>query len=145
MKDYKKLNEYLSNLAVLNVKLHNLHWNVVGMQFVQIHEFTESMYNDVFEKYDDVAELIKIRGEKPLAKMADYLQNASIQELDKDKFSTTEVIQIVKDDLTKMKDLATEIRNAADEADDFGIVAEFEDHVAGYNKNLWFIDAMLTQ
>jgi DNA-binding ferritin-like protein len=33
------LNVYLSDLAVLNVKLHNLHWNVVGPQFVQLHEF----------------------------------------------------------------------------------------------------------
>ena len=33
---YEKMNEYLSNLAVLNVKLHNLHWNVVGLQFVEI-------------------------------------------------------------------------------------------------------------
>ncbi|SET09317.1 starvation-inducible DNA-binding protein [Natronincola peptidivorans] len=143
MKDYTKLNEYLSNLAVLNVKLHNLHWNVVGKQFIQVHEFTESMYNDFFEKYDDVAELMKTRDEQPLAKMADYLKNTSIKELDKDKFTSTEVLEIVQDDLNKMKDLATEIRTAADEAGDFGIVAEFEDHIAGYSKNLWFIKSML--
>ncbi|ABR49594.1 Ferritin, Dps family protein [Alkaliphilus metalliredigens QYMF] len=143
MKNYTKLNEYLSNLAVLNVKLHNMHWNVVGMQFVQVHEFTESMYDDFFAKYDDVAELMKMRGEKPLAKMADYLENASIKELDKDKFSSTEVLEIVLADLNKMMALATEIRSAADEAGDFGIVAEFEDHIAGYSKNLWFINSML--
>ncbi|WP_026478270.1 Dps family protein [Alkaliphilus transvaalensis] len=143
MKDFKKLNEYLSNLAVLNVKLHNLHWNVVGKQFVQIHEYTESIYNDFFEKYDEVAELMKIRDAKPLAKLSAYLENATISELDQDKFSTDEVLEIVKADLTKMKELATEIRNAADEAGDFEAVAVFEDHVAGYSKNLWFIKSML--
>ncbi len=143
MKDHKKLNEYLSNLAVINVKLHNLHWNVVGKQFVQIHEFTESMYNDVFGKFDDVAELIKIQGGKPLAKLSDYLQNASINELDKDIFTTDEVLEIVQDDLRKMKELAIEIRNAADEEGDFETVAEFEGHVAGYSKNLWFIRSMM--
>ncbi|WP_350344004.1 DNA starvation/stationary phase protection protein [Proteinivorax tanatarense] len=143
MKDHKKLNEYLSNLAVINVKLHNLHWNVVGKQFVQIHEFTESMYDDVFGKFDDVAELIKIQGGKPLAKLSDYLQNASIKELDKDIFTTDEVLDILQDDLRKMKDLATEIRNTADEEGDFETVAEFEEHVAGYSKNLWFIRSMM--
>lgn len=143
MKDFKKLNEYLSNLAVLNVKLHNLHWNVVGKQFVQIHEYTESIYNDFFEKYDEVAELMKIRDAKPLAKLSAYLENATISELDQDKFSTDEVLEIVKADLTKMKELATEIRNAADEAGDFEAVAVFEDHIAGYSKNLWFIKSML--
>lgn len=142
---YEKLNEYLSNLAVLNVKFHNLHWNVVGLQFVQIHEFTESLYDDLFEKYDAVAELIKMKGEKPLVRMADYIEKASIKEIDKDKFSTVEVLEIVKEDLGKMRELATEIRNLADEAGDFVTVAEFEGHVEGYNKNLWFIEAMLTQ
>ncbi|MTI49571.1 Dps family protein [Sporosalibacterium faouarense] len=143
MNDYTNLNVYLSNLAVLNTKLHNLHWNVKGKHFIQIHEFTESLYNDFFEKYDDVAELLKMRDEKPLVKLSDYLENASIKELDKEEFSSDEVLQILQDDLKIMKDLATEIRNAADEVDDFEVVGEFEDHVSGYSKNLWFIKSML--
>lgn len=143
MKDYTLLNEYLSNLAVLNVNLHNLHWNVVGKQFVQIHEFTESLYDDFFEKYDAVAELLKMKDQRPLVKMSDYLEKASIKELDKEKFTCEEALEIVKDYLIKMRSLATEIRNAADEAGDFETVAEFEGHVAGYSKNLWFIKSML--
>ena len=49
MKDYTKLNQYLSNLAVLNLNLHNIHWNVEGLQFVKVHEFTEQLYDDFFE------------------------------------------------------------------------------------------------
>ena len=143
MKDYTKLNKYLSNLAVLNVNLHNLHWNVEGLQFVEIHEFTESLYDDFFEKYDAVAELLKMKGEKPLVKLTDYLQNATIKELDKDKFSVVESLEIVQDYLNEMRNLATEIRNDADQDGDFEVVAEFEDHVAGYSKNLWFVKSML--
>ncbi|MCR1898319.1 DNA starvation/stationary phase protection protein [Irregularibacter muris] len=142
---YGKLNQYLSNLAVLNVKLHNLHWNVVGLEFVQVHEFTESLYDDFFEKYDAVAELMKMREENPLVTMEDYLKNSSINELKENKFSPAEVLEIVKDDLSKMRDLAIEIRNLADEANDFVIVGEFEGHVADYDKNLWFLKAMLTK
>lgn len=140
---YSKLNKYLSNLAVLNVNLHNLHWNVKGMQFVQIHEFTESLYNDFFEKYDSVAELLKMRDQSPLVKLSDYLQTASIGELGKDTFACDEVLKIVQDYLKEMNALAVEIRTAADEADDFEIVAEFEGHISGYSKNLWFIKSMI--
>lgn len=145
MKNYTKMNQYLSNLAVLNVKLHNLHWNVVGPQFVQIHEFTESMYDDMFEKFDAVAELMKMRDVNPLAKMADYLEHATVSELDQDKFNRDEVLKIVEKDLNEMKSMATEIRNTADEDGDFEVVGEFEEHVAAYSKNLWFIKAMLTK
>lgn len=143
MKNYTKLNEYLSNLAVLNANLHNLHWNVVGSQFVEVHEYTESIYDDFFEKYDAVAELLKMKGEKPLTKLSDYLQNATIKELDGDKFTCEETVKILEGYLNEMKKLATDIRNEADEDDDFEVVMEFEEHVAGYSKELWFIRSML--
>jgi starvation-inducible DNA-binding protein len=143
MKNYEKVNVYLSNLAVLNVNLHNIHWNVEGKQFVQIHEFTEGLYDDFFEKYDAVAELLKMKGEKPLVKLSDYLKNATIKELDTDKFSCKESLENVLDYLNEMKELATEIRNEADEDGDFEAVAEFEDHVSDYSKNIWFVKSML--
>lgn len=143
MKHYEKLNEYLSNLAVLNANLHNLHWNVVGNQFVQIHEYTEKLYDDVFEKFDAVAEILKMKGEKPLTKLSEYLENASIKELDGDRFSCREVLEIIEGYLNDMRKLATEIRNEADEEGDFEVVMEFEEHVAGYSKELWFVRSML--
>lgn len=143
MKDYKKINEYLSNLAVLNVKFHNLHWNVVGIHFKELHELTEELYDDLFEKYDAVAELLKMKGEMPLSKVSDYLNNASVEEVEPKEFSSKEVLEILLNDLTKMNDLAKTIRNEADQEGDFAVVNEFEDHIGGYNKNIWFISSML--
>lgn len=138
-----QMNQYLSNLALMIVKLHNVHWNVVGPQFMQVHEFTESLYDDVFEQYDEIAELIKMKGYEPLVTMKDYLANATLEESALTKFTSKEVYTILRSDLEAMRTLATEIRNAADEAGDFETVAEFEEHVAGYTKNLWFIGATL--
>jgi starvation-inducible DNA-binding protein len=138
-----QMNQYLSNLALMIVKLHNVHWNVVGPQFMQVHEFTESLYDDVFEQYDEIAELIKMKGYEPLVTMKDYLANATLEESALTKFTSKEVYTILRSDLEAMRTLATEIRNAADEAGDFETVAEFEEHVAGYTKHLGFIGATL--
>ncbi|HON64450.1 MAG TPA: DNA starvation/stationary phase protection protein [Bacteroidales bacterium] len=143
MEKIKKMNEYLSNLAVLNANLHNLHWNVEGLQFVQLHEFTEKLYSEFFEKYDSVAEILKMQGYKPLVKLSDYLKTASIKELDKDVFTTKEVLQTVLDYLNTMKTMALEIRELADKEDDFVTVNEFEDHITEYNKHIWFVKSML--
>ncbi|MFW5979361.1 MAG: Dps family protein [Halanaerobium sp.] len=143
MKDYKKMNTYLSNLAVLNTKLHNLHWNVEGKQFMQVHNFTEDLYNDFFEKYDEVAEIMKMKGEFPLVKLNDYVEAATIEELDSKKYGVDEVLNEVLADLKEMKELATDIRNDADEAGDFEVVGAFEDHVAGYSQNIWFVRSIL--
>lgn len=143
MKHYKLLQQYLSNLAVLNVKFHNIHWNVVGRNFMRIHNFTEEIYDKFFEDYDEVAELLKMKNEMPLSTMAEYLENATVGEIKAKDFSIVEALETVKKDLETMKELATEIRNTADEEGDFETVALFEDYVAYYSKNIWFVSAML--
>lgn len=138
----KDLNLYLANLAVLNVKFHNLHWNVVGKEFVQVHEFTESMYDTFFEQYDAVAEALKMRNQYPVASLKEYLELSSVKELASKDYKVGEVIDIVEAELKSLCELATSIRNEADEANDFVLVAQFEDYIAGFQKNLWFIKAM---
>ncbi|MHC1734485.1 MAG: DNA starvation/stationary phase protection protein [Erysipelotrichaceae bacterium] len=138
----KNIQIYLSNLMVLNVKLHNLHWNVEGKQFVQLHEFTEKLYEALFEEYDAVAELLKMRSISPAARLEDYLKLTSIKEVESRKFTQDEVLDIVESDLTQMYELAKEIRNEADAEGDFVIVMSFEEQIAHYQKNLWFLKAI---
>ncbi len=135
----QKVQVYLSNLAVLNVKLHNLHWNVVGKNFVQLHEFTEEMYDALFTQFDDVAELLKMREIFPASSLAEYLKLSTLEELPTKSFSEADVINVLFTDLTKMMELAMAIREEADAANDYTMVAAFEDIVAGFQKNLWFI------
>lgn len=143
MKHIELLQKYLSNLAVLNIKLHNIHWNVVGSQFMEVHEFTEEIYDKLFEALDEVAELLKMKNEYPLSTLAEYLEKSDIEEIKAKDFSIKESLEIVKKDLESMKALATEIRNIADEEGDFETVAIFEGYVTDYSKNIWFLDAML--
>ncbi len=143
MKHFKLLQQYVSNSAVLAVKFHNIHWNVVGRNFMRVHSFTEELYDKFLEDYDEVAELLKMKNEMPLSTMAEYLENATVGEIKAKDFSIVEALEIVKKDLEAMRSLATEIRNTADEEGDFETVALFEDYVAYYSKNIWFVSAML--
>lgn len=143
MKHIDLLQQYVSNLAVLNIKLHNIHWNVVGGQFMQVHTFTEGLYDNFFEQFDEVAELLKMKNVTPFSTISDYVQHATIKEVPAKDFTIKESLEIVLADLEAMKELATAIRNEADEANDFETVAKFEDYVAKYSKNIWFINAML--
>ncbi len=133
---------YLANLAVWNVKLHNLHWNVVGSAFVQVHEYTEGLYDEVNEQFDAVAEACKMRGKFPVARMADYLKMATIKEIEVRDYPVSEVLQIVESDMRLMQALAQEIRKGADEFGDYLLVSQFEDYLAKYAKDLWFLSAM---
>ncbi|WP_321392496.1 DNA starvation/stationary phase protection protein [uncultured Desulfuromusa sp.] len=142
MSKVTKMNEYIANLHVWNVKLHNLHWNVTGEQFPAVHKFTEDLYEEVFEKFDDVAEQLKIQGKSPAATIAEYAQLATIKEIPARDFPASEALKIVREDMEQMKQLSVDIRALADEDGDFSTVAMMEDHADGYAKNLWFLSAM---
>lgn len=143
MRHLDLLQKYLANSAVLNIKMHNIHWNVVGLQFIKIHDFTEEFYDKLFVDLDEVAELLKMKNEMPLSTMAEYLEKSDIEEIKAKDFSIKESLEIIKKDMELMKDLATNIRNLADEEGDFETVAMFEDYVGYYSKNLWFVNSMI--
>ncbi len=143
MLTYESLNQYLSNLAVLVTKTHNIHWNVVGAQFVPIHKYTEELYDFYFDKYDSVAEIIKMKGEFPLVKVVDYLKLATVKEINAKDFSSVEALELVKKDIELMLNDALKIREEFDARGEFLIVNEFEDHITHYVKQLWFIKSIL--
>lgn len=138
----KKLDVYLSNLLVGNVKLHNLHWNVVGSQFKSVHEYLEVLYDDFFEKYDEVAEYQKQIGKYPVASVKDYLELTTVEELESKEASVKDSINYAKELLERQKELALEIIEEADE-EDFVLSNMMEDHITGYNKEIWFMESML--
>ena len=57
---FDKLNKYLADTGVMYIKLHNLHWNVYGLQFKPVHEYLEALYDDTTEKMDEILSLIHI-------------------------------------------------------------------------------------
>ncbi len=139
----KKLDVYLANLTVNYIKLHNLHWNVIGRSFKQTHEYLEEMYDATTESLDVVAEYQKMVGEYPKASLKDYLEIATIKELESKDYSNDEAFKIALDDQKLMRKLATEIRNEADEKGEFSLVALMEDEVGAQTKHIWFIESTL--
>src|SRR5690606_18044174 len=138
----KKLDIYVANLAVNYIKLHNLHWNVVGRAFKQVHEYLESLYDETTESLDAVAEYQKMVGEYPKASLEEYLKITTIKELESKDYSIEDALKIAVEDQKLLRKLATEIRNEADEKGDFTRVALMQGEVAVQNKRIWLIELM---
>ena len=68
----KNLNEFLSDLEVMTVKLQNYHWNVTGKGFFITHEKLEEYYEEMREEIDEIAELIVMKGYEQLVTMKEY-------------------------------------------------------------------------
>src|SRR5699024_7135999 len=95
------LNELLSNSFVLNVKFHRYHWYIKGRNFFQLHEVFEDLYTYFADVSDELAERILMIEGKPLATMAAYLRESTIEEATSDD-TEEEIINQVIEDLTEV-------------------------------------------
>jgi len=137
------MNKYLANTAVMYIKLHNLHWNVSGMQFKAVHEYLEVLYDGVTENMDAIAELLRMHGKYPAASMSEFLKLTSVEELPSKKIANKDALAITLEDLQALDKEAKAIRATADEQDAFDVVMMMEDHCAAFQKTIWFISSML--
>lgn len=137
------LNKYLANLNVEYVKLHNLHWNIIGINFKAVHEYLESLYDRISNSFDRIAELLKMHCETPAASLKEYLSLSDIDELVSKDYKINEVLNIVLTDFEKIKKAAEDIRKSANNEDEYDIVSTFEDELENLNKTIWFVKSML--
>ena len=137
------INKYLANLAVEYFKLHNLHWNVVGINFKSTHEYLEVLYDGISKTLDEVAEVLKMNCECPLVSLNEYLENATIEELKCKEVKSDSVFKIVLKDFKDLKQNLEEIRHLALQDDEYEIITLIEDNLREFNKSIWFIESSL--
>lgn len=137
----KALNSHLANLNLLYVKIHNLHWNIEGSSFFQLHSVFEGYYEAMAKSLDEVAERILILGQRPAASMKEYLSLGNIEELESKGLSSEESISILESDFLKMLNESREIKSIAEAADDQGTADLMGGFVGEYEKALWMIKA----
>lgn len=136
----KNLNEFLSDLEVMNVKLQNYHWNVMGKGFFITHEKLEEYYDEIREQIDEIAEHILSLGYQPLGTMKDFTQNSEIQEAKNEKIKSIEIIKNVIKDLQILQQKAIKIKQEADNKDDHATSAMIDTYLQNYSKKLWMLN-----
>lgn len=136
----KKLNEFLSDLEIMNVKLQNYHWNVTGKGFFITHEKLEEYYDETREQIDEIAEHILALGAEPLGTMQDFMKNSEIQEAKNEKIKSLEIIKNVIKDLQILQQKAIMIKQEAEKQSDHETSAIMDNYLGNYAKKLWMLN-----
>ena len=139
-----EVNRQIANLGVGYIKFHNLHWNVVGGQFKPVHEYLEALYDSFSDSLDEVAEVLRMKDEYPVASLKGFLELSQIKEIEESKdIHYEKVLKIVLDDLSVIKNQAKIVRNYALEDDIIVLIDSMEGIISSIDKELWFIRSML--
>lgn len=134
-----KLNQFLSDLAVFYRKVQNYHWNEKGKDFFEVHSKLEEYYDTINEQIDEIGEHILTLGGIPLGTMKDYLANTQITEAKNEKISSCDVFQNLEKDYGILRDYVYQIKECADNENDYATSSLMDDYIKEYGKVLWMI------
>ncbi|EIE39636.1 neutrophil activating factor NapA (bacterioferritin) [Mycoplasmopsis canis UF31] len=100
MKETKDLKYLQANLQIMYQKLSNIHWNIKGLEFFEIHEEVDKLRGDVLNFVDEIAEKIVMKGDLALGSYDEMLKMSTIKELPSKEFDFKEATTVIVEDLT---------------------------------------------
>lgn len=132
----------LSDDFVIYVKARNYHWNVVGKDFLVLHEFFKKIYEDLEEEIDEVAERIRTLGKKVPATMKKFLETTDLSETSEFISDKQMLENLLNDYEVLIKNIRTYISTVSSIGDE-GTANFLTDLLEKKEKTAWMIRAML--
>ena len=137
-----RLNDLLANYSVFYQNVRGFHWNIKGEKFFELHLKFEELYNDLFNKIDEVAERILTLGEVPQHKFSDYETNSEIKESD----DTSDGLSAVSQILSSFQKIIAKQRillQISGDINDEGTNSLMSDYIREQEKLVWMYSAFL--
>lgn len=137
-----QLNDLLANYSVFYQNVRGFHWNIKGEKFFELHLKFEELYNDLFNKIDEVAERILTLGEVPNHNFTDY---QSISEI-KESNDTSDGLSAVGQILTSFQKIIAKQRiilELSGDINDEGTNSLMSDYIREQEKLVWMYSAFL--
>ena len=127
---------------VFYFKAHSFHWNVVGKDFPQYHEFFGKVYEGVFNNVDRLAEEIRALNAPAPMNLASLIANSKIME-NKDQLTGLEMVASLRADNLKILAGLLACQKMAEAADEVGLGNFLQDLFDSHKKFGWMFDSIL--
>lgn len=136
------LTKVFSDTFVLYFKAHSFHWNVVGKDFPQLHDFFGKIYEDIFSCVDDLAEHIRASGALAPMNMSTLVANASFSE-NTAELDASSMISALMSDNEKLLASILACAKMAEASNDIGLNDYLTQLYDKHKKLAWMLSSTL--
>lgn len=131
----------LADTFVMYMKAHSYHWNVIGPNFPQLHDFFGNLYEELHGAIDPLAEHIRALDSFAPATLVRMSDLSTIKE--DEKIPTTEnMIRNLIDANEKVMNTLVLARQKAEVAEMYGYVNFLEERIMIHAKHRWMLKAI---
>ncbi len=134
-----RLQVILSDEQVLYAKTRNYHWNVEGSSFLEYHKLFETLYTELAESIDEVAERIRKIGHFALGRLQDFLGLARLLEGEYTNNSREQLQNLLDDHETIIRELRKDINDIQDKFKDAGTADFLTGLLKDHERWAWFL------
>jgi starvation-inducible DNA-binding protein len=141
----KILSTLLADEYVLYTKARNYHWNVVGPQFNELHKFFQSIYEELNDYIDDIAERIRSLGGWSVATLSEFLQLTRLKEHPGEYPEARKMIEnLLNDYEAVIRTLREDIVKVGEEYKDLGTADFLTELMEKHEKTAWMLRSFLS-
>jgi starvation-inducible DNA-binding protein len=138
------LNTVLADEYVLYTKTRNYQWNVVGLQFNDLHKFFEDQYNALNDIVDTVAERARALGGNAMGTLSEFLKSTRLQEESGDYPEARRMLaNLLADHEALIRHLRVDLETCAEKYHDVGTNDFLTGLMEQHEKMAWMLRACL--
>ncbi len=139
------LNTLLADEYVIYTKTKNAHWNIQGPNFMELHKFFQSQYEDLDIIVDEVAERIRTLGHFAIGSLKSFLSVTHLLENNHDFANQKQIIEaLVNDHETIIRIIRNDIAPIADKSKDLGTADFVTGLMKQHEKMTWMLRAYIS-
>lgn len=137
----------LADTFLMYIKAHAYHWNVLGPDFKQYHDFFGTLYEELWNAVDPIAEHIRTLDEFAMGNLVNYA-NLGTVDLVKDELNPFPAeamfMQLTVDNEKVIKSLK-DAHELAETENNRGLINFIEERLDVHAKHGWMLKATIRQ
>ena len=138
------LNTLLADEFVLFTKTLNAHWNVQGPNFMQLHTFFQTQYDELYLLIDNTAERVRSIGHFAAGSLKNFIAETHLLENSSDFGNQKQILQtLINDHETIIRFIRNELPRVSDEYKDLGTTDFMTGIMMQHEKMTWMLRAHL--
>lgn len=137
------LNQALADLSAMTLQLKHAHWNVKGIEFYQLHELFEDLYETFESHIDTVAERASALGGRPMGTAPAVAQQTAIPELSHAAVDGQSLLRELADRLSVLDAELYQQIETADQQGDLDTADLLNEVSRDVTKAQWFVESHL--
>jgi starvation-inducible DNA-binding protein len=138
----QNLSLILADTYILYTKTQNFHWNVTDPRFYSLHLLLEKQYEELAQALDDIAERIRMLGERAPGSLKQFIDMSSLKESTAD-IGADEMLEILLNDHETLSRFIRERISLAGKLGDEGTADLLIQRLRAHEKSAWMLRSHL--